>query len=54
MGSNIASAALVVVGTVMVILGTFGGPEYVVTGMGLIALVAAGVLGLLQARLLNR
>lgn len=54
MGSNIAAAVLVIVGTLMVILGTFGGPEYVVMGMGLLALVAAGVLSLLQARVLNR
>jgi hypothetical protein len=54
MGSNIAAAALVIVGTLMVILGMFGGPEYVVMGMGLVALVAAGVLSLLQARVLSR
>ncbi len=54
MGSNVAAAVLVVVGTLMVILGTFGGPEYVVMGMGLVALVAAGVLSLLQARARSR
>ena len=54
MGSNIAAAALVIVGTLMVILGTFGGPEYVVIAMGLVALVASGVLSLLQARALSR
>ena len=54
MGSNIAAAALVIVGMLMVILGMFGGPEYVVMGMGLVALVSAGVLSLLQARTLRR
>ena len=54
MGTNIAAAALVIVGTLMVILGTFGGPEYVVIGMGLVAMVASGVLSLLHARTLSR
>ena len=54
MGSNIAAAALVTVGTLMVILETFGGPEYVVMAMGLFALVAAGVLSLLQARVVRQ
>lgn len=54
MGQSIATFALVTVGVLMVVLGMFGGPEYVVMGMGLVALIAAGIFGVLNARALNR
>ena len=53
-GYNIASALLAILGALMVVLGLFGGPEYIVMGMGLAALVAAGILGILQAKFTRR
>jgi len=47
---NLATIALVVVGVLMVVLGLFGGPEYFVMGLGVVALIAAGVLGLVERR----
>lgn len=47
-GFNIASPLLAILGTVMVVLGLFGGPEYIVMAMGLAALVASGLFGLLR------
>lgn len=47
---NFASMALVVVGVLMVVLGLFGGPEYFVMGLGVVALIAAGVLGIAERR----
>jgi hypothetical protein len=54
MGSSVATIALVFVGVLMVVLGMFGGPEYVVMGMGLVALIAAGIVGVMRDRALSR
>ena len=53
MSSNIATPPLVIVGVLMVVLGLFGGPEYVVMAMGLVSLIAAGILGVMTAEAVN-
>ena len=47
---NIATIALVIVGVLMVVLGMFGGPEYFVMGLGVVALIAAGILSVMENR----
>ena len=46
-----AAAALVVVGVVLVILGIFaGGMSYPIIGLGVVCLIAAGILRVLMSR----
>lgn len=54
MGTHLATFALVTVGVLMTILGMFGGPEYIVMGMGVVSLIAAGVISLMNTRALSR
>lgn len=54
MGTDLATFALVLVGLLMTVLGMFGGPEYVVMGMGVVALIAAGLLGLVKTKAPSR
>jgi hypothetical protein len=45
-----ASAALVVLGIILVILGLFGGGNLVIIGMGLLAILGGGILQVAIAR----
>jgi hypothetical protein len=53
-GTNVASAMLVVLGSVLTVLGLFGGGNIPVMAMGLISIFAAGLLGLLATRRAGR
>jgi hypothetical protein len=49
-GTNVAVATLVILGTVLTVLGLFGGANLPIMAMGLLAIVAAGVLGIADGR----
>lgn len=49
-GVNVVIGVLVILGAIMVMLGLFGGPQLQVMGMGLVAIIAAGILGIVASR----
>ena len=46
----LASAALVILGIILVVLGIFGGPSYWFIGFGIVALITAGTFQVTMSR----